>query len=125
MSGQRTLQRNAADPAQVKLAGRKQKETAVLNRAALVAVMSTPEGRRFLWNLLELTGPDRTVYDHSGSTMYFNEGRRNVGLEVKALMLEADEQLYQQMEREMRAFARRQQNEADAVQLDSERNREP
>jgi hypothetical protein len=115
----RDLQRNASDPKQVRFAERFAKRQVERQGAALHAIMQLPIGRLFLWGLLGRLGIDETVYDHSGSTMYFKEGRRNAGLELKAAMLEADEDMYQLMEREMRALARSEQLEIAGVQTRS------
>lgn len=78
--------------------------------------MATPEGRRVFGELLEMAGLWRTSYDNSGSATYFNEGRRNFGLEIKAMLEDAGEDLYLEMEREMRHLRRSLDNEALAVQ---------
>ena len=58
-------------------------ETARLARlqeiADLRSVMSNPQGRRFVWRLLEATGVYRSSYTGNADT-YFREGARNVGL---------------------------------------------
>lgn len=115
----RDLQRNASDPQQVKFAERFERRRSERQASAIRAVMQLPAGRLFLWGLLGRLGIDETVYDHSGSTMYFKEGRRNAGLELKAAMLEADEEMYQLMEREMRALARSEQLEIAGAQTRS------
>lgn len=115
----RTLQRNAADAQQVRFAARKVQDTEARFRAALAAVLGTQDGRRVFAELLRRAGLDRTIYDHSGSTMYFNEGRRNYGLELKATIVETSEELYELMEREERARQRSTDREADAVQTPS------
>jgi hypothetical protein len=45
----------------------------------LRTVMSTRQGRRFVWRLLEMTGIYRSSYTGNADT-YFREGARNVGL---------------------------------------------
>jgi hypothetical protein len=52
-------------------------------------LLAHPQGRRFITRLLEITGVNRTSFNHSGSIMAFNEGRRDVGLFLTAEMLEA------------------------------------
>lgn len=115
----RTLQRNAADDKQVKYAERAAARREERFSAALFAVMSTQEGRALLWGILGLAPPDSHVYDPSGSSMYFKEGRRQVTLELKAKMLEASEDLYELMEREQRAIQRADLRGAEAVQTPS------
>ena len=98
--------RNAADPEQVRRGGRKDRDDERRFTDALRAVMATPPGRILVWELFKRAGLDETVWDHSGSQMYFNEGRRNFGLALKAAVIEASEELYLEMEREQRAYQR-------------------
>jgi hypothetical protein len=51
--------------------------------AAFRAVMATPEGRRWIWWLLDRCGVFRTSFTGDNAT-FFNEGSRNVGLMVIA-----------------------------------------
>lgn len=51
--------------------------------AAFRAVMATPQGRRWIWWLLDRCGVFRTSFTGDHVT-YFNEGSRNVGLMVIA-----------------------------------------
>lgn len=53
----------------------------------LVWLMSMPRGRRVVWRLLERTGLHRSSFT-GNSTTFFNEGARNVGLQIQALVLE-------------------------------------
>lgn len=48
--------------------------------------LSTPNGRRFVWRLIEGAGAVKASFAGDGTTTAYNEGRRAVGL---ALMLEA------------------------------------
>jgi len=105
------LQTNAADPRQVKRAAQKAREAEDRTLLAMRAVLKTPEGRLLIWGLLGFRPADQTVFDHSGSQMYFREGERNFGLRIKALAIEADEDAFQLMEREQRALAKREENE--------------
>jgi hypothetical protein len=79
--------------------------------------MTTPEGRAGLALLLERIGPLATVYDHSGSSMYYNEGRRSVALEIMDLLEQASPVLYDQLDQEMRHRRRAMVAEAGAVHL--------
>jgi len=56
-----------------------------IQKKQLIAVLDTSEGRAVLWRLLESTGLYRSSYTGDEGT-YFNEGRRNVGLELLALI---------------------------------------
>lgn len=79
----------------------KQKKTkAQLNREreieALRNILSTYDGRAFLWRLLEECG----IYTSSftgNSTTFFNEGKRHVGLWTLNEIMDVNPNLYQQM----------------------------
>lgn len=47
--------------------------------ADLKWLMSSPKGRRFMWRLLEISGPFRLSFHTNAMTMAFNEGNRNLG----------------------------------------------
>lgn len=52
-------------------------------------LMAHPQGRRIVGRLLEEAGVNRTTFNHSGSVMAFNEGKRHIGLFLTAEVLEA------------------------------------
>lgn len=52
-------------------------------------LMAHPQGRRITARLLARAGVDKTSFNHSGSVMAFNEGRRDMGLFIKAEVFEA------------------------------------
>ncbi len=52
-------------------------------------LMAHPQGRRVMARLLEEAGVNRTSFNHSGSVMAFNEGKRHIGLFLTAEVLEA------------------------------------
>jgi hypothetical protein len=56
-------------------------------------VMSSVEGRRFVWRLLERAGVFRTSFT-GNSTTFFNEGMRNMGLMVLGDVHEACAESY-------------------------------
>jgi hypothetical protein len=58
------------------------RETYLANRAHndLRSVMSTPEGRRFVWGLLEHCGVFGPSYASDANATSYNEGRRAVGI---------------------------------------------
>lgn len=76
-------QRNASDPRQVAKAQRREKRKAAQADDDLRAILSEPEGRRFVWRLLGFTGIFRTSFTGNSET-FFNEGKRIVGLTVFA-----------------------------------------
>lgn len=58
-------------------------------------VLSTPEGRRFYWRIMEKCGLHRSSFGQgSTNTICFNEGERNIGLLLLADLEEADPQAY-------------------------------
>lgn len=120
MADRRALVRNASDPRQVKHAERTERRQAEQLRAWIKATLSSYEGRAVLATLLEECGLFESVFDHSGSVMYFREGRRNEGLKWQARLVETDEQLYEQMERERRARRRQLDATTQAVQAQTE-----
>lgn len=74
---------NSADPEQVADAGRKESVAADTQAGDLRAVLSTAEGRRFVWGLLTFTGVFKTSFTGNSETFY-REGQRNVGLKIIA-----------------------------------------
>lgn len=66
-------------------------------------LMAHPQGRRIVMRLLEQAGVHRSSYNHSGSQMAFNEGRRDIGLFVTAEVLEASPEGYFKLLKEYQA----------------------
>lgn len=52
-------------------------------------LMAHPQGRRIAARILDQAGVNRSSFNHSGSLMAFNEGKRDIGLWFTAEMLEA------------------------------------
>jgi hypothetical protein len=52
-------------------------------------LLGHPQGRRIAMRLLEEAGVYRSSFNHSGSVMAFNEGKRHIGLFLTAEFLEA------------------------------------
>jgi len=115
MRDREPLVKNAADRKQVAFARRKEQQREDEFLAVVRAVMNQADGRRLMWEILGRAGLDDTVFDHSGSIMYFREGRRNFGLELKAALLRADEDLFELMEHDMRAKQRAEAAEIAAM----------
>lgn len=111
----RALVRNAADPKQVRRAKQLEEQREAQWQGALLAVLNSFEGRHVLSEILERAGLFVTSFHVNGSQMYFNEGRRNFGLELRAALESASEQLTEQLDREMRARKRSQNAETDAA----------
>jgi len=65
-------------------------------------LMAHPQGRRLAARILERTGNRRTSFHTNGSTMAFNEGRRDVGLWLEAELLEVTPDAYLKLLKEFR-----------------------
>lgn len=64
-------------------------------------LMSDKRGRRFMWRLLDMTGLYRCSFT-GNSTTFFNEGQRNIGLQLMADINEQAPEAYPQMLAEQR-----------------------
>ena len=58
------------------------------------------QGRRIVSRLLEESGVHRTSFNHSGSVMAFNEGKRHIGLFLMAEILEIAPESYMRLLKE-------------------------
>lgn len=96
-SNQRPLVKNASDEGQIRNA--QQKEKLVFERKLndLKFILSTEQGRRFIWDLLSRCGIFKESADASGSWTYYKEGRRSVGLSILTEVVEADPDSYLKM----------------------------
>src|SRR5688572_16284997 len=112
--GPRSAVRNAGDPKQVRRAARSEADREARFREGLAHVMSSSHGRAFLWGLLGRSRVYESVWHEHGQRMAMNVGRQDFGHEIMVEMLEIDEDLYQMMEREGRAWQRR-DDSADAT----------
>lgn len=65
------------------------REIRKLEVADLKWLAGNVQGRRFIWRLLDRAGIYRTSFNHSGSLMSFNEGKRDMGLFLLAEVSEA------------------------------------
>lgn len=79
---------NVADETQVKEAGRKEKYKRTRELDDLRTVLSTPQGRRFIWKML--SSCDVISARQEAVWTYFYEGERNVANRLKADVIEAD-----------------------------------
>jgi hypothetical protein len=106
--------RNAADPRQVRFAERLEKQQAERFARALAGVMSTPEGRIVMANLIRRAGVYKSIW-HPSSEIHYNAGRQDYGHELMADLVRLSEETYQLMEREEWAWAKHQQATIDAA----------
>ena len=81
--------RNAADKKQVKAAGQKEKFGREQELRDVASVLSTIEGRRLIWRYLGITGIDKVSFNGDVNWAVFYEGQRNVGLKLKADIMES------------------------------------
>jgi hypothetical protein len=85
---------NAANEKQVKNAELKERDLRRQELEDMRFILSTPQGRRFIWRYLTRCGVFALSYSHSGSETAFNEGQRNIGLKLMAELSEADASAY-------------------------------
>lgn len=91
---------NAADGEQVKGARLKEKHKNEREDLDMVEVLSTKPGRRFVWRYLGRCGIFKSSYSHSGSEVYFNEGRRDIGLSLLGDIMRSSPSSYLTMMKE-------------------------
>lgn len=111
----RALVRNAADPEQVKHARRKEKDQAGRFLDALRAVLATVEGRIVCHEWTARAGVYHSMGIRSGDELQYFVGQQDFGRRMIADCNAADDDLYELMEREHRAFLKRENAETDAV----------
>lgn len=75
---------------------RAQERRAERLRLAAGNLLNTPDGRVFLFRMIETTGVFASSFT-GNSTTFFNEGRRSVGLELYRLLMTADPQALQKL----------------------------
>lgn len=66
-------------------------------------VCSTPKGKRFLWDLMSDCHVFHSSFGASNDHTNFNEGKRDIGLGILNLILNACPQRFQEMQREFKA----------------------
>jgi hypothetical protein len=92
--------KNAGDEAQVK----KAEERELVNRDTelndIISVLSTPQGRRFIWRIMGWCGCDETPKREDDALTYMAIGSGDVGRWLKSEVVEAGEDLLFQMMRE-------------------------
>jgi len=106
--------RNAADPQQVRRAGRRDRDRHARELEWVRAVLAHGDGRAMVWTLLERAGIFRSVW-HTSAMIHYNAGRQDFGHELMALVIEADEEGFELMQREARTRARRERLENEAA----------
>ncbi len=66
-------------------------------------LLGHPQGRRLVSRCLDEAGVFRSSFNHSGSLMAFNEGRRHIGLWLTAELMEASADGYLKVLKEFKA----------------------
>ena len=74
-------------------------------------IISTPEGRRFLWKIISEAGVFRTSFSLDENQMAYQEGRRSIGLNILYDLLDASPSTYMQMQNEYASEMKREENE--------------
>ena len=97
---ERALVGNAADPRQLKKAGKIEKERARRRLANLAWIVSTTQGREHIWDALCLAGVFTANQGASEYERGIEEGRRRGGLSLMADLADLDPTLYHRMARE-------------------------
>ncbi len=82
--------KNAADIKQVKSAGQKVRTERERELKDMAFILSTEQGRRYIWRMLRITGVDKQTFEGDINWSVFNSGERNVGLRIKTDINEAD-----------------------------------
>ena len=78
--GEGALVKNAADPEQVRKAGKKVKTREENETLDLEAILNTPHGRRFVWKILKRCRMYSDNFSSDALVMAQNEGMRKIGL---------------------------------------------
>ncbi len=119
MEDDRPLTRNAADPKQVKFAGRTEKGTRESELDDLRQLLATEPGRRFIWRVLGYCRVWSDSFDVTTNVMAFNAGMQNVGNFILGDVRAAEDEALFLMMRENRARQRKQAADAEAMRTKS------
>lgn len=106
---------NAADPAQVKQAARKDQDRGLRFARDLKAVLATREGRNVLWHYLGTCKVFESVW-HPSALIHAQAGRQDVGHEIMKDINDTDQEAFFLMMKEARQAAISDQAEREAVQ---------
>lgn len=79
---------SSSDPKQIRERTARVKDRDKQDAEDLRTVLSSPQGRRFIRGLLAECGEHRTSFHTNAIQMSFNEGQRNVGLKLKARIIQ-------------------------------------
>ena len=93
---------NAANPAQVEEARKREREERRQQLQDVQLLLETPVGRRIVWRILSQCGIFTDGWDPS-ARIHFNAGKRNVGLWLLDEVMAANDEAYLLMQREAKA----------------------
>lgn len=89
---EKALVGNAADSEQVNEAGKRLQITREDELNDIRSVLSTKQGRRFIWRLLDRCGVHRSIWSQS-ALIHYNAGQQDIGHFIEAEIVNADENL--------------------------------
>lgn len=95
------MQKNASDEQQIANSKQKEKLSREKELNDLRFLLSTDQGRRFVWRYLEICGVYKSSFTGSSET-FFLEGQRNIGLKLIADIMDADPEAYIKMQKQNR-----------------------
>jgi hypothetical protein len=110
---------NAADKVRVRAQSEFESRRRERYLTALRVLLSVPEGRLVLWELLSKAGVYSSCFDTQSLRMAALAGQQAHGQEVLADVLAAGEDLYDVMAREARARRRKDEDEQAAFEADA------
>lgn len=100
MSEQEALVKNAADKGQIEKAGSKAKQREQMAKEAIRTVMSTRQGRKWVWSKLEWCHVFSPTFRQDPCQSAYAEGARLAGLEILKDVNSLGPDAYLQMQQE-------------------------
>lgn len=94
---ERALVANAADREQVREAGNKERRARMREMDDVKAILDLPQGRRFMWRLLEHCSVHASVFAGNDAMTNHLSGKQDVGHFVLGEIVEARPQAYVDM----------------------------
>lgn len=101
---------NAAEPGKIKSAEQRERHRARRETEDLRFILSSPEGRRFVWRLLAHAGVFRSIWEPSAK-IHYNSGLQDFGHFIQAEVTKVDLDASLLMQREA---MQREREEVDA-----------
>lgn len=81
---------NAASPKNIKAKGSREERLRQREVDDLKVVLSSIHGKRLIWRLLSKCGTFQSVHHPSGSQVYYNAGKQDLGHFLMTEIVEAD-----------------------------------